>query len=91
MCVEWLKANGHPVPALSPKGPVPFELLQADVCIATEAWGDVWLVPAPTGRARVEITLKHLALIEQITRVFPGAQLSGLWMPAPTSPRREEP
>lgn len=140
MCVEWLKANGHPVPpqpaspsadlaseAKAPtkpvtdlfgnpapelvqqrerprtenSGPAPanaptpaadpgerpplrglttediesFKALGVEVCIRSEAFGDVWLVPDYTGRDRREITPEHAATICRVLDAFPGSQV----------------
>jgi hypothetical protein len=63
----------------SPQSPVSFEELGVDVCIDGGALGDVWLVPEITGRARVEVTPKVVALLEQVLSAIPGARLAGLW------------
>jgi len=96
MCVEWLKANGHSVPAergyaFSHKaGPAiepslvhtmdnqqirSIESLGVEICIASEAIGDVWLVPEYTGTDRREITIEHAATLTAICAAFPGAKV----------------
>lgn len=138
MCVEWLKANGHPVPsqpaapstelaseAKAPTKPATdlfgrplpepepahprkaeptapaarrpgltdqpeerpslrglttedidsFKALGVEVCMRSEAFGDVWLVPAYTGRDRKEITPEHAATICRVLDAFPGSQV----------------
>ena len=84
MCVEWLRANGHPTPAPSPRRDVALRELGID------AIGEVRLVPGPADAHRSEVSLKHLEVIQRVLRVFPGTRLAGLWMPWPDSKQPKE-
>jgi len=138
MCIEFLKANGHAVPAsapganepaklinstpLAPKvatdlfgNPLPdppklalppaklavstaapktaapadppivrnvsdeeiksFKDLSVEVCIASEALGEIWIVPEYTGAERKEISVEHAATLTAICAAFPGAKV----------------
>ena len=45
-------------------------------CLRSEAYGDLWLVPAYTGQPRKEITPEHAATVMRVLSVFPGSPLS---------------
>jgi hypothetical protein len=141
-CIEWLRANGHPVPAASASQPplvvghaalptaelddgvqrdlfgdpveVPapptqtpktepvavrrieaparsddiplvrdltadevasFKALGAEVCLASDAIGEVWIVPEYTNQDRGEISVEHAATLAAICSAFPGAKV----------------
>jgi hypothetical protein len=142
-CIEWLRANGHPVPAATASQPplvvghaalptaelddgiqrdlfgepvdvpVPrstpktgidavrpieaparsddiplvrdltadevasFKALGAEVCLASDAIGEVWIVPKYTGQERNEISVEHAATLAAICAAFPGAKVVG--------------
>ena len=52
-----------------------FKALGVEVCVATEAMGDIWIVPEYTGADRKEITVQHAATITAICAAFPGAKV----------------
>lgn len=52
-----------------------FKELGVEVCLRSEAFGEVWLVPEYTGRDRKEITPEHAATICQVLQAFPGSQV----------------
>ena len=134
MCVEWLRANGHPVPpplaaapepdapanrdlfgvpipaaeepappappapdAPAPRDDIPvvrnitdeevasFKALRAEVCLRSEAVGEVWLVPEYTGASRKEIGVEHAVTLSTICAAFPGAKVVAFDRPAAES------
>ncbi|MCP3105369.1 hypothetical protein LZ198_41555 [Myxococcus sp. K15C18031901] len=52
-----------------------FKALGAEVCFASEAYGQVWLVPAYTGQARKELTPEHAATLVRVLSAFPGSRV----------------
>jgi hypothetical protein len=52
-----------------------FKALGVEVCLSSEAFGEVWLVPAYTGRDRKEITPVHAATICRVVEAFPGSRV----------------
>ncbi len=52
-----------------------FKELNVEVCLRSEAFGEVWLVPEYTGRDRKEITPEHAATICHVLQAFPGSQV----------------
>lgn len=52
-----------------------FKSLGVEVLLHSEAFGDVWLVPAYTGRERREITPEHAATLARVMSVFPGSHI----------------
>ncbi|WP_233607558.1 hypothetical protein ACIHQR_29925 [Corallococcus coralloides] len=52
-----------------------FKALGAEVCFASEAYGEVWLVPAYTGQARKELTPEHAATLVRVLSAFPGSRV----------------
>ena len=52
-----------------------FKALGVEVCLRSEAFGDVWLVPAYTGGDRKEITPEHAATICRVLEAFPGSEV----------------
>ena len=55
-----------------------FKALGIEVCLATEAVGEVWLVPEYTGGERTELSIEHAALLAAVGAVFPGAKVTAL-------------
>jgi hypothetical protein len=54
-----------------------FKALRVEVCLATEACGEVWLVPEYTGNAgRKELSVKDAATLAAICTAFPGARVT---------------
>jgi hypothetical protein len=52
-----------------------FKALGVEVCMRSEAFGEIWLVPAYTGGDRKEITPEHAATICRVLEAFPGSQV----------------
>lgn len=52
-----------------------FKALGVEVLLHSETYGDVWLVPAYTGRERKEITPEHAATLARVMSVFPGSHI----------------
>lgn len=52
-----------------------FKALGAEVCFASETYGEVWLVPAYTGQARKELTPEHAATLVRVLSAFPGSRV----------------
>jgi len=52
-----------------------FKALGVEVCIASEAIGEVWLVPEYTGKDRKELTPEHAATICRVVEAFPGSRV----------------
>jgi len=66
-----------------------FKALGVEVCIRSEDYGDLWLVPAYTGQPRKEITPEHLATIAQVLDVFPGSRVVAFDKKPPAEPANE--
>ncbi len=98
MCVEWLKANGHPAPASSAPPSTRAELgalrtitdadiasfkaLGVEVRLESADLGDVWLVPTYTSAERLELSVEHAALLAAVCAAFPGARVTSFSRPA---------
>ena len=52
-----------------------FKALRAEVCLSSDAFGEVWLVPEYTGQDRKEITPEHAATICRVIEAFPGSRV----------------
>ena len=64
-----------------------FKALGAEVCLATEGCGEIWLVPEYTGRSdRKEISVRDAATLAAVCSAFPGARVSSYERPAPDAP-----
>ena len=50
-----------------------FKALDVEVCVSSEALGQVWLVPEYTSKDRKEITAEHAATICRVLEAFPGS------------------
>lgn len=70
-----------------------FKALGVEVLLHSESYGDVWLVPAYTGRERKEITPEHAATLARVMSVFPGSHIVSFEKTAKTNnpERRERP
>jgi hypothetical protein len=62
-----------------------FKALGVEVLLHSETCGDVWLVPAYTGRDRKELTPEHAATLARVMSVFPGSHIVSFEKTAPTS------
>ncbi|PID38733.1 MAG: hypothetical protein CSB49_04005 [Proteobacteria bacterium] len=52
-----------------------FKKLGVEVCLESEVFGEVWLVPEYTGADRKEITPEHTATIARVMEAFPGSKV----------------
>jgi len=52
-----------------------FKALGVEVCLNSEAFGELWLVPEYTGQGRKELTPEHVATIWRVVEAFPGARV----------------
>jgi hypothetical protein len=52
-----------------------FKALGVEVCLRSEAFGEIWLVPRYTGKDRKEITPEHVATICRVIEAFPGSRV----------------
>jgi hypothetical protein len=70
-----------------------FRVLGVEVLLHSETYGDVWLVPAYTGRERKEITPEHAATLARVMSAFPGSHIVSFEKIKPTTnpERRERP
>ena len=68
-------AAGGPIPRISDDDIASFKALGVEVCLRSDAIGEVWLVPEYTERDRREITPEHAATLRLIVDAFPGAQV----------------
>ena len=55
-----------------------FKALGVEVCLRSQALGEVWLVPERTGQPRKEITPELAATIVRVTSAFPGSAVVAL-------------
>jgi hypothetical protein len=53
-----------------------FKALAVEVCIRSEDFGALWLVPAYTRQERKEITPEHAATLRLLLDAFPGARVT---------------
>ena len=66
-----------------------FKALGVEVCLHSEAYGELWLVPAYTGRPRKEITPEHAATVMRVLSVFPGSRVTAFEKQTPGAPAKE--
>jgi len=52
-----------------------FGALGVEVQLHSETYGELWLVPAYTGKPRKEITPEHAATVMRVLSVFPGSHV----------------
>lgn len=52
-----------------------FKALGVEVLLHSETYGDLWLVPAYSGKPRKEITPEHAATVMRVLSVFPGSRV----------------
>ena len=67
------KEEGPPPRGLTTEDIESFKALGVEVCVSSEALGQVWLVPEYTGKDRKEITAEHAATICRVLEAFPGS------------------
>jgi hypothetical protein len=65
-----------------------FKALGVEVQLHSEIYGELWLVPAYTGRPRKEITPEHAATVMRVLSVFPGSHVVAF--EKTTNPERQE-
>ncbi|MBI5536015.1 MAG: hypothetical protein HY898_25065 [Deltaproteobacteria bacterium] len=63
-----------------------FKALAVEVCLQSESFGELWLVPAYTGQPRRELTPEHLAIVLHALSVFPGSRVTGFHPPTKSGP-----
>lgn len=66
-----------------------FKALGVEVCLTSEAFGELWLVPAYTGQARKELTPEHAATIARVLEAFPGSRVVAFEKRPPGTPATE--
>ena len=64
-----------PPPGLTAEDISSFKELGVEVCLQSEAVGEVWLVASYTGKDRREITPEHAATLHHLLQVFPGSHV----------------
>ena len=52
-----------------------FKAIGVEVCLHSEALGDVHLVPTYTGQDRTELSIEHSITLSVICAAFPGAKV----------------
>jgi hypothetical protein len=52
-----------------------FKALGVEVQLHSDTYGELWLVPAYTGKPRKEITPEHAATVMRVLSVFPGSHV----------------
>jgi len=65
-----------------------FKALGVEVQLHSEIYGELWLVPAYTGKPRKEITPEHPATVMRVLSVFPGSHVVAF--EKTTNPERQE-
>jgi len=58
-----------------------FKALGVEVCLRSDALGDVYLVPVYTGQDRTELSIEHSITLTAICAAFPGAKVVALKRP----------
>lgn len=66
-----------------------FKALGVEVCVRSDDYGDLWLVPAYTGQPRKEITPEHLATIARVLEAFPWSRVVAFDKKPPAEPANE--
>jgi hypothetical protein len=66
-----------------------FKALGVEVCIHSEAFGDLWLVPSYTDEPRLELTPEHAMTLLCVLSVFPGSRVVAFEQSPPASPAKE--
>ena len=79
-----------PRPSLTAADVASFKALRVEVRMHSEAVGELWLVPAYTGKPRREITPEHAMTLMHVREAFPGAQITSFELP-PHHERPERP
>ncbi len=79
-------AEASPPRALTDDDLASFKALGVEVCLQTEACGEVWLVPEYTDdAARRELSVRDAATLAAICAAFPGARVTRFERPDPAS------
>jgi pyruvate/2-oxoglutarate dehydrogenase complex dihydrolipoamide acyltransferase (E2) component len=66
-----------------------FKALGVEVRLHSETYGELWLVPAYTGKPRKELTPEHAATVMRVLSVFPGSHVVAFEKtPKPERPER---
>ena len=53
-----------------------FKALGVEVCLCSDTFGEVWLVPQRTGKARTELTPENAATVCRVIDALPGARVT---------------
>jgi hypothetical protein len=81
-----------PRSALTAEDVASFKALGVEVRMHSDVVGELWLVPAYTGKPRVEITPEHAMTLMHVREVFPDAQVTSFEIPThherPERPQR---
>lgn len=85
------ETNPGAVRCLSEADVASFKALGVEVCLESDAIGEVWLVPAYTGAERQELSVEHALLLAAVGSVFPGAKVTSLRRPETISRPRSSP
>ena len=84
--------SAPPRSALTAADVASFKALRVEVRMHSDAVGELWLVPAYTGKPRVEITPEHAMTLMHVREVFPDAQVTSFEVPThherPERPQR---
>ncbi len=67
-----------------------FKELGAEVCLASDDVGELWLVPKYTYKERQELSIDHAATLTAICAAFPGAKVTA-FEKAPPKTTNEKP
>jgi hypothetical protein len=78
-----------PLRGLTTEDVASFKALGVEVCLHSEAYGELWLVPAYTGQLRKEITPEHVATIARVLDAFPGSRVTAFEKQTPGAPAKE--
>ncbi len=65
-----------PLRCISARDEVSFKTIGAELCLASDEFGEVWIVPEYTGASRNELSIEHAAIIAAVVTAFPGARVT---------------
>lgn len=66
-----------------------FRQLNVEVCLRSDAFGEIWLVPRYTGTGRKELTPEHAATVMRVLSAFPGSRVTAFEKTPPRAPAKE--
>jgi hypothetical protein len=76
------------LPGLTTEDIASFKALGVEVLLKSERHGELWLVPAYTGKPRKEIAPEHVATVIRVPSAFPGSQVISFEKSNPERPER---